>query len=194
MPPAHKPAPSAPPAKPVGFRVARGLPLGRHAILEVFPGLDRLPPGRKIHADPKVRRRLFSTTEVELVAADLWAYVAPREVPTFTRRGWEPVVSPDTNCIVLGEGHLRESEEMILYLDIYHELCHVLQRDGGAELWPPGVAYVDRWTEVEAYRFVVDEARRLGVPDAYLREYLKVEWISAAEHRKLLRALEVPVR
>jgi hypothetical protein len=77
-------------------------------------------------------------------------------------------------------------------MDIYHELCHVLQRQGGADLWPPGVSYVERWTEIEAYRFVVDEARALGVPDSFLREYLRVEWISDDELRTLLEALHVP--
>lgn len=182
------------PPTPPGFRIARHLALGRHPILEVFPGLDRLGPGKKIHAEANVRRRLFGTTEVELVAEDMWAYVAPRDVPRFARGRWKPVVSRDTNCIVVGAGHLRESEAMVLYLDIYHELCHILQRDGGAELWEPGVSYVDRWTEVEAYRFVVEEARRLSVSDRFLREYLQVEWISAAEHRRLLRALGVAVR
>ncbi|MGA8664652.1 MAG: hypothetical protein WB809_06285 [Thermoplasmata archaeon] len=191
MSPAKKPALEAEP--PSAFRIARDLPLGRHPILKVFPGLDRLPPGRKIHKEAKVRARLFRSTEIELVAADLWMYVAPREIPKFVRREWKPVVSPDTNCIVVGAGHLRESPALTLYLDIYHELCHILQRDGGAELWEAGVSYVERWTEVEAYRFVIEEARRLKVSDAYLREYLEVEWISAKEHRTLLTTLGVPV-
>ncbi len=186
--------PVSEPSPPPGFRISRGLTLGRHPILEVFPGLDKLPPGQKIHAEPKVRRRLFHTTEIELVAADMWAYVAPHETPAFVRGRWKPVVAPDTNCIVVGAGHLRDSEAMVLYMDIYHELCHILQRDAGAELWEPGVSYVERWTEVEAYRFVVDEARRLHVSDAFLREYLKVEWITSAEHQRLLKTLGVPVK
>ena len=192
-PPAHPPAPPEAPHPP-GFRIARHLALGRHPILDVFPGLDKLEPGKKIHADPKLRRRLFQTTEIELVGEDMWAYVAPREIPKFARGRWKPVTSPETNCIVVGAGHLRESEAMILYMDIYHELCHILQRDAGAELWEPGVSYVERWTEVEAYRFVVEEARRLGVSDAFLREYLKVEWITGSEHKRLLKTLGVPAK
>jgi hypothetical protein len=186
--------PAPEPEPPTAFRIARDLPLGRHSLLTVFPGLDRLPPGRKIHADAKVRSTLFTTTEIELVGEDMWMYVAPRELPKVTRGRWEPVVSPETNCIVVGASHLRESPALTLYLDIYHELCHILQRDGGAELWEPGVSYVERWTEVEAYRFVVVEARRLKVSDVYLRDYLSVEWITAADHRKLLRTLGVSVR
>ena len=82
----------------------------------------------------------------------------------------------------------------MLFMDIYHELCHVVQRQGGANLWPPGVSYVKRWTEVEAYRFVVEEARTLGISDKFLRDYLKVEWISAGEHRELLAELHVPAK
>ncbi len=82
----------------------------------------------------------------------------------------------------------------MLFMDIYHELCHVRQRQGGANLWEPGVSYVKRWTEVEAYRFVVEEARSLGVADDFIREYLKVEWISAKEHRELLAELRVSAK
>ncbi|HTT16446.1 MAG TPA: hypothetical protein VMH49_03700 [Thermoplasmata archaeon] len=186
------PAAGAVPCPP-GFRVQRDLSVGRHPILAAFPGLDRLPPAERLVVDPTERSRLFGETSVELVDQDMWMYVAPWEIPAFARRrGWNPVVSPGQDCIVVGAGHLRESPELILFLDIYHELCHVLQRRAGANLWEPGLSYVERRTEVDAYRFVVDEARALGVADDYLREYLKVEWISAKEHRQLLAAVGVP--
>ena len=186
-------APGPEPPAPPGFRVERTIGVGRHPILAVFPGLDRLGPARRIENDPAKRTRLFADTRIEVVDEDMWMYVSPWEVPPFARRrGWSPVVSPGEDCIVVGQGHLRESPEMVLYLDIYHELCHVLQRRGGADLWPPGVSYVRRWTEVEAYRFVVEEARALGISNEFLREYLKVEWISSSEHRELLAELRVP--
>jgi len=46
--------------------------------------------------------------------------------------------------------------------------------------------YADRPTEVEAYSFSVVEARRLGVPDSYLRRYLEIPWIGKREFRHLL--------
>jgi len=186
-------APSPEPPPPPGFRVERTIGVGRHPILTVFPGLDRLGPARRIEHDPARRTRLFADTRIEVVDEDMWMYVSPWEVPPFARRrGWSPVVSPGEDCIVVGQGHLRESPEMVLYLDIYHELCHILQRHGGANLWEPGLGYVERKTEVDAYRFVVEEARSLGVPDHYLREYLKVEWITRKEHEQLLEAVGVP--
>lgn len=177
---------------PDGFRAERRSSVGRHAILEVFPDLGSLETAGRLVREPQARERLFARTEIELVDEDLWMYVAPKEPPKVVRRrGWKPVISPDVDCIVVGAGHLRTSPLLTLFLDIYHELGHVLQRQGGADLWPPGVSYVERWTEVEAYRFVVDEARRMGVPDEYLRDYLRVEWITDDEHGQLLRSLGV---
>ncbi|HYB78647.1 MAG TPA: hypothetical protein VEG66_02670 [Thermoplasmata archaeon] len=183
---------AAEPAAPKGFRVSRDLPPGRHPLLAAFPGLDQLATAERLQPDATARLKLFDGTCVQVVDEDLWMYVAPWDMPTGARRRWNPVVSPGSDCIVIGRGHLAESPTMMLFMDIFHELCHVIQRHGGAELWPPGVSYVGRWTEVEAYRFVVQEARRLGASDAYLRDYLRVEWISEDEHRQLLESLEVP--
>ena len=169
----------------------RETPPGRHPLLTVFPGLDRLPIAERVEAEANGRAALFRETGVEVVRADLWMYVAPTEIPPH-RPGWRPVVSPDQDCIVVGRSHLRTSPAIVLFMDIYHELCHVRQRRHGANLWEPGVSYVERPTEIEAYRVVVDEARRLGASDAFLREYLEVEWISKEEHRRLLRTLGVP--
>ena len=177
--------------EPEGFRPARTMRGGRHLILEGFPGLDRLAPARRLVPEARARTELFESTDVELVDQDLWMYVAPYDMPAVHRPGWRPVISPGRDCVVVGRGHLGSSPSLVLYLDIYHELCHILQRRGGADLWPPGKSYVQRWTEVEAYRFVIDEARRLGVSDEFLREYLRVEWISADEHRTLLAAVGV---
>jgi hypothetical protein len=180
---------------PEGFRIQRDLPVGRHPILDAFPGLDKLAPAKRLVVQKAARERLFRETCIELVDQDLWMYVAPKEMPEFVpRRRWKPVISGDVDCVVVGEKHLRESPALTLFMDIYHELCHVLQRQGGAELWPPGFTYVERWTEVEAYRFVVEEARKIGVPDSFLREYLRVEWISEAEHLQLLEKLGVTAR
>jgi hypothetical protein len=56
------------------------------------------------------------------------------------------------------------------------------------------VSYVKRWTELEAYRIVVEDARSRGASDEFLRDYLKVEWISRAEHAEIVRTLGVPPR
>jgi len=177
---------------PAAFRIARKCPLGRHPLLDVFPELDRLPAARRLVPDAADRRRLFGDTCAELVAEDMWMYIAPWKIPPDARGRWKPVVTPaGSDCVVIGASHLRESPSLTLYLDIFHELCHVLQRWAGRELWDRRYSYVRRPTEVEAYQFVVDEGRRLAVDDAVLRDYLKVEWIDDDEFRQLLDAVGV---
>ena len=173
----------------------RSTPVGRHTLLDVFPGLDGLATASRQEPDAEARRRLHADTRIELVAEDMWMYVAPWTVPKgVRRRGWKPVVTPREDCIVVGEAHLRESPELTLFLDIFHELCHIRQRHDGRELFPDGVSYVERPTEVEAYRFVVEEAHRFGVPDSVLRDYLRVEWIDDDELATLLDAVGVARR
>jgi len=190
MPAARRKSRTDPPP-PKEFRISRDLPVGRHPLLAAFPGADQLPVAVRLQPDAVARAKLFDETCVQIVDQDLWMYVAPWDMPPGARREWNPVLSPGSDCIVIGRNHLAESPPLVLYLDIFHELCHVIQRQGGANLFAPGVSYVKRWTEVEAYRFVVGEARTLGVSDEFLREYLRVEWINVVEHRELLESLEV---
>jgi hypothetical protein len=117
-------------------------------------------------------------------------YVAPREVPPDADERWKPMTS-DKECVVIGRQHLAKSPALVLYLDILHELYHLVQRKAGRELWDDQYSYVDRPTEVEAYRFVVAEALRLRASEAFLREYLRVEWISDRDHRRLLKNVGV---
>ncbi len=186
------PRPRSAPKVPNGFRIARDLPLGRHPLLEAFPGLDGLETAARHEPEPGRRERLHHDTLVELIPEDVWMYVAPEAVPADARGRWKPVLANGHDCIVIGEEHLRKSPELILFLDIFHELCHIRQRHDGRELWDRRYSYGTRPTEVEAYRFVVDEARRFGVADPVLREYLKVEWIDDDDYHELLAACGVP--
>jgi len=190
--PRSGPRPRTAPQVPTGFKVQRDLPLGRHPLLAAFPGLDKLETATRHEPDAKKRDALHHETLVEIVPEDMWMYVAPETVPSDARGRWKPVLADGHDCIVIGESHLRESPELILFLDIFHELCHIRQRHDGRELWDRRYNYAQRPTEVEAYKFVVEEARRFGVADPVLREYLKVEWIDKAEFRQLLDAVGVP--
>ncbi len=186
-----RPSKTSPEPSPSGFEVTRDLPPGRHPLLAAFPGLGGLGAAKRLVPDSADRRKLFDETCVEIVTDDVWMYVAPHSIPKNVPRRWKPHVSPGSDCIVIGEGHLRESPAIILYLDIYHELCHVLQRKAGQELFNRSEDYVHRPTEVAAYRFAVEEARRLGASDAFLRDYLKVEWVSDDDLLELFKAVGV---
>jgi len=82
------------PDAPSGFRITRTLAIGRHPILTVFPGLERLVTAEHLEGDPKKRADLFRGTQVELVGDDVWMYVAPWEIPSTARGRWNPVVTP----------------------------------------------------------------------------------------------------
>ncbi len=182
-------------APPPEFGFQRGVPLGHHALLSVFPGLDQVPPFAKYPATPAVRRSVARNTEVAVVRGAVWMYVAPHEVPGFAKAvGWRPVTSAK-DCIVIGRSHLGKSPAITVYLDILHELYHVFQRRAGRDLWDLTHGYAGSPTEIEAYRFAVEEARRLGASESYLHEYLEVEWIDREEHARLVRNVGVsPLR
>jgi hypothetical protein len=61
----------------------------------------------------------------------------------------------------------------------------------GRELFDNRYDYVDRPTEIEAYRHTVQEARRLGLNDERICEYLKTEWMGDNELKRLAKALNV---
>lgn len=173
-------------APPEGFAIDRRLRAGEHRLLELFPGMDRGPAFRAYPTSPAGRKRLAENTAVHIVRREgEWMYVAPHEVPPEANPQWKPVTHPG-DCIVVGNEYVRRGRSIDLYLDIHHELLHVLQRSKGRELWDDDYEYVDRPTEVEAYSFAVREARRLGIADPFLRKYLKVPWVTRKEHLRLL--------
>jgi hypothetical protein len=183
--------PSDLPDPPPPFRISRTLTPGNYPLTEVFPGfLDTSLFSR--YPGPADRTRAIAEgTSVQIVPEEMWMYVAPFKPPPFAEEvGWKPFISL-TNCIVVGHSHLAESPAITLFMDIYHEFSHILQREAGRELWDDAHDYVDSPTELEAYRFVISEARSLGVPDSFLRHYLEVEWVSPADHLRLLKNLEV---
>ncbi len=177
---------------PAGFRVDRTRPAGKYPLLRVFPGFTSLPPFRRYLGDLATHRAIARRSFVHVFDGRGYMYLAPREIPAEIRRaGFAMITSPDDE-ICIGRSYLARGGALSLYLDIIHEFLHILQRKAGRELWPGlKVAYVDRPTEIEGYAFSVAEARRLGVPDGYLRKYLDVPWVTRSEYRRLLRYLGV---
>ena len=76
-------------------------------------------------------------------------------------------------------------------LDIIHELVHVRQQREGLDLYDRSKAYVDRETEIEAYEYTINEARRIGLSEEEILDYLTVEWITLEEYRRLADRLGV---
>lgn len=93
--------------------------------------------------------------------------------------------------LMVNKQYLSSGSRMDIYLDVIHELCHVKQHMEGRELFDPRYDYVDRPTEIEAYRYAVQEAKRIGLGAAEIRMYLKTEMMSKKALDKLIRNMGV---
>ncbi len=106
------------------------------------------------------------------------------------RRGYMGVSNLDGHLNVSAE-YLNSGDIMDIYLDIIHELTHVKQFMEGIELFDNRFDYVNRPTEVEAFRNAVDEARRLKLTESRICEYLRTEWMSDEDFLLLAKTLNV---
>jgi hypothetical protein len=93
--------------------------------------------------------------------------------------------------LVISARYLNTGDKVDIYLDLIHELCHVKQYFEGKELFDNRYDYVERPTEVEAYRYAVREARRIGLDDRRICQYLKTEWMSNEDLKRLADAVGV---
>ena len=93
--------------------------------------------------------------------------------------------------IMISAKYLRRGDRTDIYLDLIHELVHVRQFMEGKELFDVHYSYTERPTEVEAYRYAVKEARRIGLSDERICSYLKTEWMNDEDLKRLAKALNV---
>jgi len=93
--------------------------------------------------------------------------------------------------LVISKNYLNNGNKTDIYLDLIHELCHVKQFMEGKELFDPRYDYVERPTEIEAYRYCVQEARRIGLSEERISCYLKTEWMSEEDLKKLAKSVDL---
>ena len=95
--------------------------------------------------------------------------------------------------LVISKGYLNNGDKIDIYLDLIHELFHIKQFMEGKELFDPNYDYVDRPTEIEAYRYCIQEARRLGLTEERIRCYLWTEWMSEEDFKRLAKSVNVSI-
>jgi hypothetical protein len=98
--------------------------------------------------------------------------------------------------LIANANYLKTGEIRAIYLDLIHELVHVKQFKDGRKLsvdLGKRFEYVERPTELEAYRHTIKEARRLGMTDEEIIDYLNVTWLDEEEVSRLARHLGVRV-
>jgi hypothetical protein len=151
----------------LGVCIERNATIGPNSFTRVFGGFDKIRAVRAIFG-----RR---TDEV----------LGNLNVEVTDGRGYMRI-NDEKGSIVINSRYLKEGKEIHVYLDVIHELVHIKQHHEGKELWDKNYKYIDRPTEIEAYRVAVKEARRLGLTEDEVVEYLKVEWIPEEEFRLFL--------
>lgn len=160
----------------MGFVINRDSGEGIYDITKVFSGLEELKILQKVYSGKESLASILSKIKVKVVNSDHYMYVDDSD-----------------GCIVVGLKHLTRADERTLYLDIIHELVHVKQFMDGRDIYDERYSYVDRQTEIEAYKVVVDESRRLGMSDDEIMEYLTVEWVSDDGLKRLANRLGISV-
>ncbi len=159
------------------FRVQRSAGVGEYKLSEVFAGLESSHALLKVFGSKTQMAKIMKHLKLRVERSDsgLW-------------------LDRDTGTICIGSKHLTTAKNDFLYLDVIHVLVHVKQFLEGKELYDQAFEYVDRPTELEAYRTTVAEARRVGMDESEILRYLRMDAADDSELGKLMEKIGVRAR
>ena len=160
-------------AKDVGVSFPKDVKIRYVRFVDYFKGFENVGALRAVFG-PRIARFLRSV-KVEFVSSP-WAYMG---------------VSDDDGHLLVSTHYLRTGKPRDIYLDVIHELVHIKQFMEGKDLFDNHYRYVERPTELAAYRHAVKEARKLGLDDERICKYLQTEWMSDEDLKRLAKALHV---
>ena len=163
--------------KAKSFRVQRGATIGEYKLSEVFAGLESSSALRKVFGSKPQMTKVMKHLKLRVERGDsgLW-------------------LDRDTGTVCIATKHLTTAKNDFLYLDVIHVLVHVRQFLEGKELYDQAFEYVDRPTELEAYRITVAEARRIGMEEDEILRYLRMDAADDSELGKLIEKIGVRAR
>lgn len=152
------------------MKITRDVNIVLHNFTDYFQGFESVEAVREIFGDKT--EKVLNELKVEFVS----------------RRGYMGVNEQDGHLIVSAY-YLKSGTDRDIYLDIIHELVHVKQYLEGKKLFDDDYDYVERPTEIEAYKHAVKEARRLGMTEKEILSYLRTEWMNEKEFARLVKAV-----
>lgn len=151
--------------------------MGEYRLGEIFVGLESSTALSKVFGS---KSEMFKTLR----------HLKLRIEPTT----WGLWLDRDTGTICVGEKHLATAKVDFLYLDVIHVLVHVHQFLEGKELYDQAFEYIERPTELEAYRYTVAEARKIGMGEQEILKYLRMDAVDDFELGKLMERIGVRTR
>jgi hypothetical protein len=161
------------------LRLFRKLPInilgiGNRKVIfsEYFKGLENVPAVQGIFGEKTAEVLGHLTVEISWIMGYMY-------------------VDGSDGHLVISKGYLNTGNKTDIYLDLIHELCHVKQFMEGRELFDPRYDYVERPTEIEAYRYCINEGKRLGLSNERLRCYLRTEWMSDDDFKRIAKSVDV---
>jgi hypothetical protein len=155
---------------PSGIAMKRDSEAGSFFFFEIFQGFGELEAVTSIFQDDT--EKVLKSLKVDLQS----------------RRGYARV-DDETGNIVVSLDYLKQGDERHIYLDVIHELVHIRQFMEGKELFDMKYGYLERPTEIEAYAAAVEEAKKIGMKEDEIVEYLRVEWVTEDEFQLFLQTM-----
>jgi len=153
-------------------KIRRDVNIVLHKFTDHFQGFEKVEAVREVFGEET--EKILNELKVEFVS----------------RRGYMGVDEQDGHLIISAY-YLKSGSERDIYLDIIHELVHVKQYMQGQKLFDNRYDYVERPTEIEAYKHAVKEARRLGMTEKEIYMYLRTEWMREEDLARLAEAVGV---
>jgi hypothetical protein len=154
-------------------KILRNVQVQTYPFTDYFKGFEKVEAVKCIFGEKT--EDVLRNLRVEFVGSR-WAYMG---------------VSDVDGHLIVGAHYLKNGNIVDIYLDVVHELVHLRQFMDGRELFESRFNYVERPTEIEAYRHAVEEARRLGLNDKRICQYLRTEWMTDEDLKRLANALHV---
>ena len=159
------------------FKAKRSVILGEYKFTQIFIGAENSPTLLRLFGSQRSMTKIVRHLKVSIVDSD-----------------WGIWLDHNTGAVCVGAKYLSTVKINCLYLDVIHVLVHVKQFLDGRDLFDQTFEYVDRPTEIEAYRYTVDEAKRLQMSEDEILHYLRVDAVDDSELGRLIEKIGVRPR
>jgi hypothetical protein len=159
------------------FKAKRNIALGEYKFTQIFIGVENSPTLLRLFGSQRSMLKIIHHLKLKIADSD-----------------WGIWLDHNTGSVCIGSKYLASARINCLYLDVIHVLVHVKQFLDGRDLYDQTFEYVDRPTEIEAYRYTIDEAKRLQMSEDEILKYLRVDAVDDSELGRLIEKIGVRQR